>query len=212
MVIISHILLKKTKTKVFSMFKKTIFISLISVALFFQGCGDKEKRKDSSEESSIVKANAMISTNEYVLTSTENKQYTVKKEADGFVLQDAKSKVIIFDIFATWCPPCQASATHLTSLQEKYKDDLVVIGVTIEDGISNDALKEFKKQYNAQYIIVNSSVNRRLVNEVATALDLGERFPIPIMAMYKDGKLINHYIGEVQEEFVESDIKQALGK
>ena len=212
MVIISHILLKKTKTKVFSMFKKTIFISLISVALFFQGCSDKEKSKDSSEESSIAKANAMISTNEYVLTSTENKQYTVKKEADGFVLQDAKAKVIIFDIFATWCPPCQASATHLTSLQEKYKDDLVVIGVTIEDGISNDALKEFKKQYNAQYIIVNSLENRRLVNEVATALEVSERFPIPIMAMYKDGKLINHYIGEVQEEFVESDIKQALGK
>ena len=194
------------------MFKKTIFISLISTALFFQACGDKEKNQDSAKESSIAKANAMISTNEYVLTSTDNKQYTVKKEADGFVLQGAKGKVIIFDIFATWCPPCQASATHLTSLQEKYKDDLVVIGVTIEDGISNDALKEFKKQYNAQYMIVNSSVNHRLVNEVATALELGERFPIPIMAMYKDGKLINHYIGEVQEEFVESDIKQALGK
>ena len=197
------------------MFKKTILISTMSVALFFLGCGNKEKSKDAkdaSEESSIAKTNTMISANEYVLTSTDNKQYTVKKEAGGFVLQDAKAKVIIFDIFATWCPQCQASATHLTSLQEKYKDDLVVLGVTIEDGISNDALKEFKKQYNAQYIIVNSSENRRLVDEVATALELGERFPIPIMAMYKDGKLINHYIGEVQEEFVESDIKQALGK
>ncbi|MBL6973019.1 MAG: redoxin family protein [Sulfurimonas sp.] len=194
------------------MFKKTIFISLISAALFFQGCGNKEKSKDSAEESSVTKSNTMISTNEYVLTSTDNKAYTVKKETDGFTLENAKGKVIIFDIFATWCPPCQASATHLTSLQEKYKDDLVVIGVTIEDGISNDALKEFKKQYNAQYTIVNSSENRRLVDEVATALEMGERFPIPIMAMYKDGKLINHYIGEVQEEFVESDIKQALGK
>jgi hypothetical protein len=30
------------------------------------------------------------------------------------------------------------------------------------------------------------------------------------MALYLDGKVINHYIGEVQEEFVESDIKRAL--
>ncbi len=61
-------------------------------------------------------------------------------------------------------------------------------------------------------IIVNSEENRRLVNEVANSLKLRDRFPIPIMAMYKDGKLVNHYIGEVQEEFVESDIKRASGK
>jgi hypothetical protein len=32
------------------------------------------------------------------------------------------------------------------------------------------------------------------------------------MAMYKDSKLINHFVGMVEEEFIESDIKQALGK
>jgi len=32
------------------------------------------------------------------------------------------------------------------------------------------------------------------------------------MAMYKDGVLINHFVGATQEEFIESDIKRALGK
>ena len=41
---------------------------------------------------------------------------------------------------------------------------------------------------------------------------MGPRYPIPLMAMYKDGKYINHYVGAVQEEFVESDIKRALNK
>jgi len=45
---------------------------------------------------------------------------------------------------------------------------------------------------------------------MAKMLQLGERFPIPMMAMYKDGELIQHYIGAVEEEFIESDIKQAL--
>ena len=31
------------------------------------------------------------------------------------------------------------------------------------------------------------------------------------MAMYLDGKLINHYVGAIEEEFIESDIKRALG-
>ena len=89
---------------------------------------------------------------------------------------------------------------------------MVIIGITIEDDISNGELINFKDEHNAQYILVNSSTNRRLVTEIANALELGERFPIPIMAMYIDGKLITHYVGEIQEEFVESDIKRALGK
>ena len=186
------------------MLKKSIFLVLLSLSILFQGCGEKgEKAED---------LNALVSSNEFVLTSTDNKQYIIKKETTGFTLEGAQGKVIIFDIFATWCPPCQASASHLTSLQKKYKDDLVVIGVTIEDTITNQELRDFKTKYNAQYTIVNSDQNRRLVNEIATALKLGNRFPIPIMALYKDGEFITHYIGEVQEEFVESDIKRALGK
>lgn len=186
------------------MFKKTIFLSLLSISLLFQACTEKEQETKQIE--------AAVVTNKYVLTSTDNKQYIVKKELNGFILEKSKDKILILDIFATWCPPCQASASHLTSLQKKFKDDLLVIGVTIEDGISNADLDDFKKEFNAQYPIVNSSQNRLLVNEVASVLELGQRFPIPIMVMYKDGVLVNHYIGEVQEEFVESDIKRALGK
>ena len=188
------------------MFKKSIFLVLITITILLQGCGEKT-------DDSNTAANAMLSTNEYILTATDGTtQYVVKKEKNGFVVENAKGKVIIFDIFATWCPPCQAGATHLASLQKKFKDDLIILGITIEDGISNADLEDFKRKFNAQYEMVNSNQNRRLINQLATVLKLGDRFPIPIMAMYRDGQLINHYIGEVQEEFVESDIKKALGK
>ena len=176
-------------------------MTLLAFGLLSQGCGDDNKE-----------ANSMVASNQYILTSTNNTQYVAKKKAEGFVVENTKGKVIIFDIFATWCPPCQASAKHLTSLQNKYKDDLVVIGLTIEENIANAKLEEFKKTYGADYTIVNSNQNRPLIDAIAKALELGQRFPIPLMAMYKDGKLINHYVGEVQEEFVESDIKRALGK
>ncbi len=186
------------------MFKKSILSIIFLSALLFQGC--------SSENKKVEEANSMIAKNEFILTSTDKKQYIITKEGEGFVLEGAKGKVIIIDIFATWCPPCKAAASHLSSLQEKYKDDLVIIGVTIEDDVTDAKLKEFKTQYNANYVLVNSSVNRRLVNEVAAALKVGDRFPIPLMALYKDGKLINHYVGAVEEEFIDSDIKKALHK
>ncbi len=189
------------------MFKKTLFTIIFISALLFQGC---------SQEEEIESANDLLSTkislNEYILTSTDNEQFVVQKSDTGFILEEAHGKVIIFDIFATWCPPCQASSSHLASLQKKYKDDLVVIGITIEDNIPNTKLEDFKRKFGAKYIIVNSLENRRLINEIASELDLGARFPIPLMAMYKDGTLVNHYVGAIEEEFLESDIKKALGK
>jgi len=181
------------------MLKTSILSTLLTFTLFFQACSNDND------------ANEMVATNEYVLTALNNTQYIAKKEANGFSVENTQGKVIIFDIFATWCPPCKAAASHLSSLQAKYKDDLVIIGLSIEDSISNEKLFEFREMYNAQYTLVNSKENRRLIDAIASNLKVGERFPIPLMAMYLDGKLINYYSGAIEEEFVESDIKRALG-
>ena len=183
------------------MLKISILSTLLTFTLFFQACSNENEQN----------ANDMISSNEYVLTAINNTQYIAKKETNGFSLENAQGKIVIFDIFATWCPPCKAAASHLSSLQAKYKDNLVIIGITIEDDISNEKLQEFREMYDAQYVLVNSKENRRLVDDIANSLEVGDRFPIPLMAMYLDGKLITHYVGAIEEEFVESDIKRALG-
>ncbi|MBL0707550.1 MAG: TlpA family protein disulfide reductase [Sulfurimonas sp.] len=184
------------------MFKNfTLSLVLASTFLFLACSNDK-----------IEDANSMISKDEYILTSLEKKQYTVKKEDSGFLLKGAEGKVVIFDIFATWCPPCRGEATHLSSLQEKYKDDLIIIGISIENNILDAKLQDFRRRYDATYMLVNSKTNRTLADAIVSELDLGERYPIPIMAVYKDGKYINHFIGATEEELIESDIKIALGR
>lgn len=184
------------------MSKKIILSMLFSLAVLFSGCDD--------EKQETADVGSMTATNEYVLTTLKNEQLLVKELSEGFILDSAKDKIVLFDIFATWCPPCQGAATHLSSLQEKFKDDLIIIGVSIEEGIENEKLEAFTKEHKAKYTLVNSEQNRHLVQAIASSLKLGERFPIPMMAMYKNGKLIKHYLGATQEEFIESDIKQAL--
>jgi len=184
---------------------KTLLIStFLAFSLLFTAC--------SSEEETTQDANAMLSTNEYVLTALSGSQYVVKKEGNGFIVDGAKGKVILLDIFATWCPPCQAEASHLASLQKKYKDSLLILGISVEEGIENSKLEDFRQENDANYILVNSPQNQRIINAVASSLKIGRNFGIPLMAMYKDGVLINKYQGAVEEEFIESDIKKALGK
>lgn len=198
----------ETKKQGCIMSKKYILLLSVLSALLFHGCSDSKKEGGNTSAS----ANQMIATTDFKLKGLDDKEYLVKKSGQNFTLDGAENKIVIFDIFATWCPPCRAAAKHLSSLQEKYKENLIVIGITIEDKVANEKLKEFASTYKANYVLVNSEQNRRLSDAIVKELNLGERYPIPTMAMYKNGQLINHYVGATEEEFIERDIKNALGK
>ena len=185
------------------MFKKTLATFSIILPLLFIGCSSSDSSEDESN---------MVASNDFHLVTTRGVEYNVTKSGPNFSVKGQKGKVIMFDIFATWCPPCRAEAPNLSDLQKKYKNVLLVIGVTIEDQISNKDLEAFKTKYGADYAIVNSKENERLYRAIASATKVGQRFPIPFMVMYKDGQYLTHYVGQTPEEMIESDIKKALGK
>jgi len=187
------------------MLKTTLLSSFLAFTLLLNGCSSEEKQTQEQQT-------APVNTNEITLHATDNKEYTLIKTENGYTLKNTKTEVLILDFFATWCPPCQAEAPHLSSLKKKYQDKITILSVTIEDNIPNEKLIEFKKDYNADYTVVNSKANRLLIDDIAKKLKLGNNFGIPLIAIYKDGKLIQYYQGAVEEEFIESDIKQALGK
>ena len=42
-------------------------------------------------------------------------------------------KVVLVDIWGTWCPPCRKAAPKLTALQDKYRDQgLEIVGIAFE--------------------------------------------------------------------------------
>lgn len=58
------------------------------------------------------------------------------KLVDGgtFKLEDQKGKVILFNLWATWCGPCRAEMPDLVELQDKYRDkDFEIIGLNTDE-------------------------------------------------------------------------------
>ncbi|MCF7913049.1 MAG: TlpA family protein disulfide reductase [Candidatus Cloacimonetes bacterium] len=56
------------------------------------------------------------------------------QDADGNLvrLSDVNDKLVLIDFWASWCAPCKKALPHLSSFQEKYADDLVVLAINID--------------------------------------------------------------------------------
>ncbi|MFD2553116.1 TlpA family protein disulfide reductase [Sphingobacterium tabacisoli] len=56
-------------------------------------------------------------------------------DIDGkkIALDDLKGKVVLVDLWATWCGPCRAEEPHWEKLNEEYKDkEVVFVGVSVD--------------------------------------------------------------------------------
>ncbi len=69
----------------------------------------------------------------------------------GVTTADIKGKVIVVDLYATWCGPCMRAIPHNNELLKKYKDKgLVIIGVCT----SSHGQEQFvanAKEHNIEY-------------------------------------------------------------
>lgn len=77
-------------------------------------------------------------------------------------LDDFEGKVVILDLWATWCPPCRKEIPFLVSLFEEYKDQgLVVIGVGLDQGGAS-VIAPFVEANNVTYTILvgNQDISR----------------------------------------------------
>ena len=187
---------------------KILFISILTL-LVFSGCTN-EKNNNTTEASTqntttTSKPVEVKKDNGIVLTDTAGKNIKVKKLENGFIFEGYENKVVIINFFATWCPPCKAEIPHLNKLQEKYKDDLKIISILLEENKSNDEIIEFIEKNSIKFMITNSQENFKLAKEV------GGVQSIPFMLIYdKSGNYSQHYTGAVPEEMIEADIKKVL--
>jgi thiol-disulfide isomerase/thioredoxin len=73
-------------------------------------------------------------------------------------LADYRGKVLIVDIWGTWCPPCRMEIPHFIELQKKYsKQGFDVVGINYEDGSPEDVkklIKDFMKENGMTYTCV----------------------------------------------------------
>ena len=106
-------------------------------------------------------------------------------------LADYSGKVLILDIWATWCGPCRQEIPHLIKIAGEYKNRGVeVIGLTTENPATDTQLvREFSRQYKINYSI--GWADRFFANELMS----GQNGIPQTLIIGKDGKVVKHFVG-----------------
>jgi len=63
-------------------------------------------------------------------------------------------KVVLLNVWATWCLPCRVEIPYLQSLYEKHRaDGLEIVGVSVDVRGQDEAIRAFAQEYRMTYPI-----------------------------------------------------------
>lgn len=119
-------------------------------------------------------------------------------QSDGkkFKFASLKGKVILVDVWATWCGPCREQAPKLAALQQKYRDKgLAVVGLSLDEKSDEAEVLKFMKEAGVNYTIAYAPDKVSGAFLDGTEDETGSA-PIPqLFIIGKDGRVIEHLIG-----------------
>ena len=70
---------------------------------------------------------------------------------ESFRLSNQKGKVVLLNIWATWCPPCKEETPDLVDLYEKYQDkNIEFLGISIDEQ-GKSVVEPFMEEYGVSY-------------------------------------------------------------
>jgi len=130
--------------------------------------------------------------------------YTLKDMNGADVrLSSFKGKIILLNFWATWCHPCKEEIPDLVALQTQYKDDIVVLGFSIDD--KPEELKEYAAKYQMNYPVLVGAGHENIQEAY------GPMWGVPVTIIIgRDGKIAKKQSGIRTHEQFDREIKQLL--
>ena len=119
------------------------------------------------------------------------------KTLDGHSLKlsDFADKVVVLNIWATWCGPCRLEMPELVKVSNEYKDrGVVVLGLatTYNERDDQQHVKDYIKAQNVPYQIIwdDGTLAGPLVEAVQGRSVIPQSFVIS-----RDGRIVKHFEG-----------------
>ena len=176
-------------------------ISLGLLAAFGVSSCNSNDPPSVSRSSAPTRPNTALATLPRIILDTENKAAS----GDPIKLANYSGKVMLVNLWATWCGPCRTETPELVKLYKEYQSRGVeMIGLSTEDPVASaESVNDFVREYNVDYHIGWAT------REVAQTLMQGRTSIPQSFVIARDGRIIRRFIG-FRPDQTPGLIKQAL--
>jgi thiol-disulfide isomerase/thioredoxin len=116
---------------------------------------------------------------------------------------DLRGKVVLVNFWATWCPPCRAEIPDLIKLQDKYRDKLVVLGIS-EDEVTPEEVKAFATAQKMNYPVAMSTPEMSKIFKGVSALPT-------TFVIDPEGRIQMRHVGMLDPEKTELEAQYLTG-
>jgi thiol-disulfide isomerase/thioredoxin len=118
-------------------------------------------------------------------------------------LESFRGKVILLNFWATWCGPCRVEIPYLIELQRQYADDLVILGVSVDDPM--EKLKPYATEMKINYPLLVGNGRQDFQDAY------GPFWGIPVTVFVsRDGLIHKKHSGIASKEQFEHEITSLL--
>lgn len=127
-------------------------------------------------------------------------------DGSKFELASMKDKVVLVNLWATWCGPCRYEIPELQAIHDRFKPQgFEVLGVSLDEG-GADVVKPFVEEQKMTYPVV--------LDPRGKLADLLETSLLPTTVLVdRSGKIVWKKLGAIapKDEALEKAIEAALG-
>ncbi len=127
------------------------------------------------------------------------------RDLDGNIVSTAawQGKVVLINFWATWCPPCRMEIPQLIELADRYKDRLLIIGVSMDDSPAEE-VKQFAKEAGINYPIVMGG--REMIAEFGGVPGLPTSY-----ILNSDSRVVQKHVGLYPPIVYDNEVRALLG-
>jgi thiol-disulfide isomerase/thioredoxin len=122
-------------------------------------------------------------------------------------LSSFQGKVVIVDVWGTWCPPCRAEVPHFVELQKTYgKQGLQIVGINYERSTDPiPGIKSFAKEHGINYpLVIGNEATQNKIPEF-------QAFPTTLFIDRK-GEVRLMAVGARPQSYLEAVVKRLLSE
>lgn len=175
-----------------SMRKLVFYLSFFLFAFFISACSSSDNYDE------VVFDQASL------LTDIE------PNEISGILEKYKGEKVVLLNVWATWCAPCVEEFPYIIRIQREYGDDVHVVFISADFDEDRERAIKFLDDHNVNW---KTYFKLGRDEDFIEALSPDWRGSLPFTQIIsKNGDVVNEWIDKAEYKFFESQVLEALNQ